>query len=55
MHTDPPVTTPSLRPDAVAEAGIDLPVAVLEQGRRETDGVLVPVRLRVRSSSPRPE
>ncbi|MFG2334369.1 LacI family DNA-binding transcriptional regulator [Streptomyces sp. NPDC048604] len=53
VHTDPPVTTLSLRPDAVAEAGIDLLVSVLEQGRQETGGVLVPVRLDVRASSRR--
>ncbi|MCX4984354.1 LacI family DNA-binding transcriptional regulator [Streptomyces sp. NBC_00572] len=54
VHTEPPVTTLSLRPDAVAEAGIELLVAVLEHGRRETGGMLVPVRLDVRASSVRP-
>ncbi|MHC0431397.1 LacI family DNA-binding transcriptional regulator [Streptomyces sp. O3] len=53
VHTDPPVTTLSLRPDAVAEAGIELLVAVLEHGRQETGGALVPVRLDVRASSRR--
>ncbi|MEV5203563.1 LacI family DNA-binding transcriptional regulator [Streptomyces sp. NPDC053720] len=53
VHTEPPVTTLSLRPDAVAEAGIELLVAVLEHGQRETGGVLVPVRLDVRASSVR--
>ncbi|WP_079022337.1 LacI family DNA-binding transcriptional regulator [Streptomyces sp. NRRL F-5193] len=51
VHTEPPVTTLSLRPDAVAEAGIAHLVAVLEQGLRETGGALVPVRLDVRASS----
>ncbi|MFB6516482.1 LacI family DNA-binding transcriptional regulator [Streptomyces sp. NPDC056401] len=50
-HTEPPVTTLSLRPEAVAEAGIELLVAVLEDGRRESAGVLVPTRLDVRASS----
>ncbi|MEV7524195.1 LacI family DNA-binding transcriptional regulator [Streptomyces sp. NPDC091371] len=54
VHTEPPVTTLSLRPDAVAEAGIELLVAVLEHGRREAGGTLVPVRLDVRASSVRP-
>ncbi|MGW6246819.1 LacI family DNA-binding transcriptional regulator [Streptomyces roseolus] len=53
LHTQPPVTTLSLRPDAVAEAGIAHLVAVLEQGLRETGGALVPVRLEVRGSSVR--
>ncbi|MGW3520291.1 LacI family DNA-binding transcriptional regulator [Streptomyces hydrogenans] len=52
-HTQPPVTTLSLRPEAVAEAGITHLVAVLEQGLRETGGALVPVRLDVRASSVR--
>ncbi|MER5740388.1 LacI family DNA-binding transcriptional regulator [Streptomyces sp. NPDC002262] len=54
VHTEPPVTTLSLRPDAVAEAGIAHLVAVLEQGLQETGGALVPVRLDVRASSVRP-
>ncbi|MFE9044830.1 LacI family DNA-binding transcriptional regulator [Streptomyces sp. NPDC007818] len=54
VHTEPPVTTLSLRPDAVAEAGIAHLVAVLEEGREETGGALVPVRLDVRASSLRP-
>ncbi|MFF6787959.1 LacI family DNA-binding transcriptional regulator [Streptomyces filamentosus] len=54
LHTEPPVTTLSLRPDAVAEAGIAHLVAVLERGLRETGGALVPVRLDVRGSSVRP-
>ncbi|MEV4939869.1 LacI family DNA-binding transcriptional regulator [Streptomyces zaomyceticus] len=53
-HTEPQVTTLSLRPDAVAEAGIEQLVAVLEHGRGETGGTLVPVRLDVRASSVRP-
>ncbi|MFB7539997.1 LacI family DNA-binding transcriptional regulator [Streptomyces zaomyceticus] len=53
-HTEPRVTTLSLRPDAVAEAGIEQLVAVLEHGRGETGGILVPVRLDVRASSVRP-
>ncbi|MFF5701102.1 LacI family DNA-binding transcriptional regulator [Streptomyces sp. NPDC012794] len=53
VYTEPPVTTLSLRPDAVAEAGIELMVAVLEHGRGETVGVLVPVHLDVRASSVR--
>ncbi|MFD3804457.1 LacI family DNA-binding transcriptional regulator [Streptomyces sp. NPDC058611] len=52
-HTEPPVTTLSLRPEAVAEAGIELLVAVLEDGRRESAGLLVPTRLDVRASSVR--
>ncbi|WP_371675645.1 LacI family DNA-binding transcriptional regulator [Streptomyces sp. NBC_01276] len=53
VHTEPPVTTLSLRPEAVAEAGIELLVSVLEHGQKETGGVLVPVRLDVRASSVR--
>ncbi|MEV6953850.1 LacI family DNA-binding transcriptional regulator [Streptomyces sp. NPDC051183] len=52
-HTEPPVTTLSLRPEAIAEAGIENLVAVLEHGDRETAGVLVPTRLDVRASSVR--
>ncbi|MEU0405825.1 LacI family DNA-binding transcriptional regulator [Streptomyces sp. NPDC006197] len=51
LHTDPPVTTLSLRPEAVAEAGVEHLVAVLEHGRREPAGTLVPTRLDVRASS----
>ncbi|MER7951592.1 LacI family DNA-binding transcriptional regulator [Streptomyces sp. NPDC096079] len=51
LHTDPPVTTLSLRPEAVAEAGVEHLVAVLEHGRRESAGTLVPTRLDVRASS----
>ncbi|WP_406384514.1 substrate-binding domain-containing protein [Streptomyces sp. NBC_01618] len=50
-HTEPPVTTLSLQPREVAEAGIEQLVAVLEHGRRESAGVLVPTRLEVRASS----
>ncbi|MFE3068779.1 LacI family DNA-binding transcriptional regulator [Streptomyces sp. NPDC059247] len=50
-HTEPPVTTLSLRPEAVAEAGVAHLVAVLEDGRRELPGTLVPTRLDVRASS----
>ncbi|MGW7461089.1 LacI family DNA-binding transcriptional regulator [Streptomyces sp. NPDC054797] len=53
-HTAPPVTTLSLRPEAIAEAGIDRLVAVLEHGDRGTAGALVPTRLDVRASSVRP-
>ncbi|MET3984501.1 LacI family DNA-binding transcriptional regulator [Streptomyces sp. PvR034] len=53
-HTEPPVTTLSLRPEAIAEAGIETLVAVLERGDREAAGVLVPTRLDVRASSLRP-
>ncbi|AQT75384.1 LacI family DNA-binding transcriptional regulator [Streptomyces sp. fd1-xmd] len=53
-HTQPPVTTLSLRPEAIAEAGIETLVAVLEHGDREAAGVLVPTRLDVRASSVRP-
>ncbi|MGW8763366.1 LacI family DNA-binding transcriptional regulator [Streptomyces sp. NPDC055815] len=51
LHTEPPVTTLSLRPEAVAEAGVEHLVAVLEHGRREPAGTLVPTRLDVRGSS----
>ncbi|MFG2872608.1 LacI family DNA-binding transcriptional regulator [Streptomyces sp. NPDC048338] len=53
-HTEPPVTTLSLRPEAIAEAGVARLVAVLEDGARELPGVLVPTRLDVRASSVRP-
>ncbi|MCX5394804.1 LacI family DNA-binding transcriptional regulator [Streptomyces sp. NBC_00094] len=52
-HTVPPVTTLSLRPEAIAEAGIDHLVNVLERGSREPAGTLVPTRLDVRASSVR--
>ncbi|MFE0644918.1 LacI family DNA-binding transcriptional regulator [Streptomyces sp. NPDC058877] len=51
LHTVPPTTTLSLRPEAVAEAGVEHLVAVLEQGRREPAGTLVATRLDVRASS----
>ncbi|MDV9190256.1 LacI family DNA-binding transcriptional regulator [Streptomyces sp. SR27] len=50
-HTTPSVTTLSLRPEAVAEAGIEHLVAVLEHGLREVPGEIVPTRLHVRESS----
>ncbi|TGB02146.1 substrate-binding domain-containing protein, partial [Streptomyces palmae] len=50
-HTEPPVTTLSLRPEEVAKAGVELLVGVLEQGLAESAGVLVPTRLDVRGSS----
>ncbi|MFE1787078.1 LacI family DNA-binding transcriptional regulator [Streptomyces sp. NPDC059525] len=53
-HTEPPVTTLSLRPEAIAEAGVETLVAVLEHGDREAAGVLVRTRLDVRASSVRP-
>ena len=52
-HTEPPVTTLSLRPEAIAEAGVARLVAVLEHGAQELPGVLVPTRLDVRASSVR--
>ncbi|WP_137990844.1 LacI family DNA-binding transcriptional regulator [Streptomyces vilmorinianum] len=52
-YTDPPVSTLSLRPGEVAEAGIELLVAALENGDDEPSGVLVPTRLMVRGSSRR--
>ncbi len=52
-HTEPPVTTLTLRPEAIAEAGIDHLVKVLEHGSREPSGTLVPTRLDVRASSVR--
>ncbi|MGW8885664.1 LacI family DNA-binding transcriptional regulator [Streptomyces sp. NPDC055749] len=50
-HTEPPVTTLSLSPEEIAQAGIEHLVAVLEHGLRESAGVLVPTRLEVRASS----
>ncbi|GLX49539.1 LacI family transcriptional regulator [Streptomyces hygroscopicus subsp. hygroscopicus] len=52
-HTVPPVTTVSLRPREVAQAGLELLVAVLEHGRQEPSGTLVPTTLDVRASSVR--
>ncbi|WP_314617896.1 LacI family DNA-binding transcriptional regulator [Streptomyces stackebrandtii] len=52
-HTEPPVTTLSLRPEAIAEAGIDHLVRVLERGSREPLGAVVPTRLDIRASSVR--
>ncbi|MFF9424929.1 LacI family DNA-binding transcriptional regulator [Streptomyces sp. NPDC014746] len=52
-HTEPPVTTLSLRPEAIAEAGVEQLVEVLEHGRREPAGTLVATRLDVRASSVR--
>lgn len=53
-HTEPPVSTLSLQPREVAEAGIELLVAALENGDEGPSGVLVPTRLLVRESSRRP-
>ncbi|MFD8207874.1 LacI family DNA-binding transcriptional regulator [Streptomyces sp. NPDC059695] len=50
-HTEPPVTTLSLRPEAIAEAGVEQLVEVLEHGRRDPAGTLVATRLDVRASS----
>ncbi|MEU8509083.1 LacI family DNA-binding transcriptional regulator [Streptomyces brevispora] len=50
-HTRPALTTLSLGPREVAEAGVDLLVAALEQGGAPSAGVLVPTRLEVRASS----
>ncbi|WLQ44419.1 substrate-binding domain-containing protein [Streptomyces laculatispora] len=50
-HTRPALSALSLRPQEVAEAGIDLLVAVLEQGGAPSAGVLVQTRLEVRASS----
>lgn len=50
-HADPPVTTLSLRPADVAEAGLTLLVSALEGGGSTPPGVLLPARLRVRASS----
>ncbi|WP_307797636.1 substrate-binding domain-containing protein [Streptomyces laculatispora] len=50
-HTRPALSTLSLRPQEVAEAGIDLLVAALEQGGAPSAGVLVQTRLEVRASS----
>ncbi|MFF5701150.1 hypothetical protein ACFY7H_01355 [Streptomyces sp. NPDC012794] len=48
------MTTLSLRPEAIAEAGIGMLVAVLEHGEREAPGALVATRLDIRASSVRP-
>ncbi|MFI7011869.1 LacI family DNA-binding transcriptional regulator [Streptomyces sp. NPDC050145] len=53
LHTDPPMTTLSLNPRAVAEAGVEHMVAVLEHGHLDPAGTLVPTRLEVRGSSVR--
>lgn len=53
-HTEPPISTLSLQPREVAEAGIELLVAALENGDEGPSGVLVPTRLLVRESSRRP-
>ncbi|WP_260147342.1 substrate-binding domain-containing protein [Streptomyces sp. CEV 2-1] len=50
-HTRPALSTLSLRPQEVAEAGIDLLVAALGQGGAPSAGVLVQTRLEVRASS----
>ncbi|WP_331749342.1 MULTISPECIES: LacI family DNA-binding transcriptional regulator [unclassified Streptomyces] len=52
-HTRPSVTTLSLRPQEIARTGTELLMAVLELGRTEPSGVLVPTRLEVRESSRR--
>ncbi|MFJ5723070.1 LacI family DNA-binding transcriptional regulator [Streptomyces sp. NPDC093149] len=53
-HTEPPISTLSLQPRKVAEAGIELLVAALENGDEGLSGVLVPTRLLVRESSRQP-
>ncbi|MFF0390875.1 LacI family DNA-binding transcriptional regulator [Kitasatospora sp. NPDC004615] len=50
-HTRPAVSTLSLQPAAVAEKGIELLIAALESGSRESTGALVPTRLEIRASS----
>ncbi|WTW99480.1 LacI family transcriptional regulator [Streptomycetaceae bacterium NBC_01309] len=50
-HTAPPVTTLSVQPQLIAEAGIRLLVEVLDQGLTEPRGVEVPTRLDIRTSS----
>ncbi|MEU6979826.1 MULTISPECIES: LacI family DNA-binding transcriptional regulator [unclassified Streptomyces] len=50
-HADPPVSTLSLRPAEVAEAGLTLLVSALEDGGSTPPGVLLSARLRVRASS----
>ncbi|MFF3393599.1 LacI family DNA-binding transcriptional regulator [Streptomyces sp. NPDC002669] len=54
-HTRPAVTTLSLRPEEIARAGTELLMNVLELGRTEPSGLLVPTRLEVRESSRRPK
>lgn len=50
-HADPPVTTLSLCPADVAEAGLSLLVSALEDGGSTPPGVLLSARLRVRAST----
>lgn len=50
-HTDPAVTTLSMQPALIAEAGIHLLVEVLDLGITESRGVEVPTRLDIRASS----
>lgn len=50
-HADPPVTTLSMQPALIAEAGIKLLVEVLDQGLTTPRGVEVPTRLDIRASS----
>ncbi|MFI6938712.1 LacI family DNA-binding transcriptional regulator [Streptomyces sp. NPDC050418] len=50
-HCEPPVTTLSLQPAEVAQAGVELLMNVLELGNAEPSGTLVPTRLEVRQSS----
>jgi DNA-binding LacI/PurR family transcriptional regulator len=50
-YADPPVTTLSMQPTLIAEAGIRLLVEVLDEGRTESRGVEVPTRLDIRASS----
>lgn len=53
-HTEPPISTLSLQPREIAEAGIELLVAALENGEEEPSARLVATRLLVRESSRRP-
>lgn len=50
-HADPPVTTLSVQPALIAEAGIRLLVEALDLGITETRGIEVPTRLDIRASS----
>ncbi|MEU8137397.1 LacI family DNA-binding transcriptional regulator [Streptodolium elevatio] len=52
-HTAPPVTTLSVQPNLIADAGIRLLVEVLDQGLTDPRGVEVPTRLEIRKSSQR--
>ncbi|MFP3986691.1 LacI family DNA-binding transcriptional regulator [Streptomyces sp. E11-3] len=52
-HTSPAITTLSLNPEGVAEAGLDLLVAAVESGDQQPTGRVVPTRLEVRDSSRR--